>query len=204
MFIDLTQLIINEMPVYPGDSETQLIQSKIFEKDQYSNHELSINMHVGTHIDGPMHLTNSNVYLSDFPIDTFIGEACLIDVCGKSIVDYIEDYEQIIKEGSIVILYTGHSKYFGQSNYFNEHPVLTNSFAELIVRKKVKMLGMDTPSPDKSPFEIHKLFFENNILIIENLTNLERLLNYSTIEITALPIHIKADSSLARVIAKVQ
>lgn len=204
MIIDLTHIIQNGLPVYPGDSETALIQSKHISTDYYNNHQLSINMHAGTHIDGPMHLLDTNTYLNEFALETFIGEGCLLDVSKETIIDYKEEYEQLIKERQIVILYSGHSKLFGQPEYFTDYPVLTKAFAELLVRKQVKMIGLDTPSPDKYPFEIHKCLFENQILITENLTNVELLLNVKSFEIIALPLHIKADSSLARVIARVR
>lgn len=54
MIIDLTHLIQDRMPPYPGDTDTHLVQSKVLEKDFYNNHQMTINMHVGTHIDGPM------------------------------------------------------------------------------------------------------------------------------------------------------
>lgn len=204
MFIDLSYLIQNDMPVYPGDSETVLQQTNYIHKDDYNNHQVTINMHAGTHIDGPMHLLDCNVYLNEFPLDTFIGNGCLLDVSKETIIDYKEEYEQLIKQRQIVILYTGHSKYYGQSKYFTEYPILTAEFANLLIRKQVKMIGMDTPSPDKDPFEIHKLLFQNDILIIENLANVEKLLNINSFEITALPLNIRADSSIARVIARVK
>jgi kynurenine formamidase len=84
------------------------------------------------------------------------------------------------------------------------YPVLTVAFTELLVMKQVKMIGLDTPSPDKYPFEIHKCLFQYKILITENLTNVEQLLNVKSFEIIALPLHIRADSSVARVIARVK
>lgn len=204
MLIELSHIIQDGMPVFPGDSETVLQQTKYIQKDYYSNHQMNINMHVGTHIDGPMHLTDCDVYLNAFPLDTFIGEGCLLDVSNESTIDYKEEYEQLIKPQQIVILYTGHSKYFGQTSYFTDYPVLTLEFSELLVRKQVKMIGLDTPSPDKYPFEVHKHLFQNNILIIENLTHVEKLLNINSFEIIALPLNIKADSSVARVIARVK
>lgn len=204
MIIDLSHLIQDKMPAYPGDTETVLVRSKYISKDYYNNHQMTINMHAGTHIDGPMHLLDCSIYLNEFPLETFIGEGCLVDVSGEIIIDYKEEYEQLIKEERIVILYTGHSKMYGQSVYFSDYPVMTTAFAELLVRKRVKMIGIDTPSPDKYPFEIHKYLFRNKILIAENLTNVEQLLNVNAFEIIALPLHIRADSSIARVIARVK
>lgn len=204
MIIDLTHVIQDGMPVYPGDTETVLVQSRHLQTDHYSNHQLSINMHAGTHIDGPMHLLDSTKYINDFPLEAFIGEGCLLDVSGIPIIDYKEEYEQLIQEEQIVILYTGHSKKYGQEQYFSDYPVISLKFAELLVRKRIKMVGMDTPSPDKYPFEVHQCLFHNQILIAENLTNVDQLLNMGGFEIIALPLHIQADSSIARVIARVR
>lgn len=202
MMIDLTRLIRDGLPVFPGDAETSLVQSKYIQNDYYNNHHLSINMHAGTHIDGPMHLTDTNMYLNELPLETFMGGGCVLDVSDESMIDYQEKYEQLIQQEQIVILFTGHSKHWGEAEYFSDYPVLTMEFAELLVRKQVKMIGLDTPSPDKYPFEIHRYLFENNILIAENLTNVNQLLHLKSFEVIALPLHIQADSSPARVIAR--
>lgn len=203
MLIDLSHAIEDGMPAYPGDPDTRLVQSKHYAKDYYNNHMLSINMHAGTHIDGPMHLTEREIYINEFPLDRFIGEGCLLDVSGETVIDYKAEYEEKVKPNSIVILHTGHSEHYGKPNYFTEYPSLTLAFAKLLVRKGVKMVGLDTPSPDYEPFEVHKYLFEHNVLIIENLTNVDQLLQVGPFEIIALPLRIKADSSIARVVAKV-
>ena len=64
------------------------------------------------------------------------------------------------------------------------------------------MVCMDSPSPDRHPFEIHKLLLENSILIAENLTNIEKLLHVRKFEVIALPLNILADSSPARIVAR--
>ena len=204
MLIDLTHIIQNGIPSYPGDSETRLAQSKFIQTDYYNNHQLAINMHVGTHIDGPMHLLDVNTYLNEVPLDRFIGDGCVIDGSGQAVIDYQQEYEHLIQEEGIVVLYTGHSQTFGVPEYFSDYPILTLDFAELLVRKHVKMICLDTPSPDKYPFEVHKYLFHNQVLITENLTNVEKLLNVASFEIIALPLHIRADSSVARVIARVR
>lgn len=204
MIIDLTHLIHDGMPVYPGDAETVLEQSKQMSQDGYNNHQLSINMHAGTHIDGPMHLLDIQQYINEFSVEKFVGDGVLLDVYGINVIDYKEEYEELIKAEQIVILYTGHAELYGQPAYFTDYPVLTAEFVDLLVRKRVKMIGLDTPSPDKDPFDLHKRLFVNQIFIIENLKNVKRLLDAAAFEIIALPLHIRSDSSVARVIARVK
>jgi len=204
MIIDLTHMIQNGMPVFPGHTETTLVQSNHFQSDGYNNHQLSINMHAGTHIDGPMHLLDITKYMTETSVEQFVGDGVLLDLTGAAVVDYKEEYETRIQEGQIVIVHTGHGEFYGEPHYFSDYPVLTADFVDLLIRKKVKMIGLDTPSPDRYPFSIHKSLFGSNIFIIENLANVKRLLGIQAFEIIALPLHIQADSSIARVIARVK
>ena len=45
--IDLSCIIEDNMPVYPGDSMTGLKQVKNLQEDFYNNHRLDISMHSG-------------------------------------------------------------------------------------------------------------------------------------------------------------
>jgi len=62
---------------------------------------------------------------------------------------------------------------------------------------------MDLPSPDKYPFEIYKKLLNNDILIIENMTNISKLLTVNKFDIIAFPLKIKAEASMTRVVAKI-
>ena len=52
--IDLSQTIEDNMPVYPGDDPVSLKISRRLAADHYNDHRLTLSMHAGTHIDGPM------------------------------------------------------------------------------------------------------------------------------------------------------
>jgi kynurenine formamidase len=200
--IDLTHTIVDGLPAYPGDKETKLINTRQLETDGYSNHRLKIDMHSGTHIDSPMHLTDAKEYICEYPPESFIGEGCIIDVRNRRVIKLEKKYKDIIKEGCILLLYTGLYHKFGTEEYFNNHPVIDMEFAEFMAERKIKILGMDTPSPDKPPFMAHRLLLKNKIFILENLTNMESLLEVEKFEVIALPLKIKADSSILRVVAR--
>ncbi len=201
--IDLTQNINKNMDVHPYDEKIKLYQDKKLKNDGYNNYRLEIGMHAGTHIDTPMHMIDSNKYIKDYSLDKFIGSGVLLDVRGESVIKYKSKYDKIINVNDIVLLYTNHSKNFGSKEYYEDYPVVDEKLAEYFKDKGIKILGMDSPSPDKTPFEVHKILFDKNIFIIENLTNLDKLLDVNKFEVIALPLKIKADSSIARVIAKI-
>lgn len=201
--MDLSQVIEDSMPVYPGDNRTNLFQTNYLKINSYNNHRLEINMHSGTHIDGPMHLTQSKEYISELSLDSFIGLGYVLDVRNQPIIQTKPEYEELIINNSIVLLYTGWDSFYGTEKYYEDHPIIDIDFCKLLVRKNIKILGMDIPSPDRYPFDSHKLLLGNNIYIIENLTNLDKLLDITSFEVIAFPLNIRADSSMARVIARV-
>jgi kynurenine formamidase len=201
--IDLSYIIEDNMPVYPGDSVTSLKQVKVLQEDFYNNYRLDISMHSGTHIDSPMHLTESKEYIYEMPLETFIGNGCIIDVRNQPIIREKPEYKESIKENSIVLLYTGWDEEYGKNFYYDNHPIVDISLSKLLIEKNIKMLGIDMPSPDRYPFETHKLLFKNNICIMENLRNLDKLLGVPSFEVIAFPLKMRADSSMARVIARV-
>lgn len=200
--IDLTHKIENGMPVYPGDMETTLTISRELNVNGFNDHRLETGMHSGTHIDSPMHLTNCNRYISDYPLDSFIGKGCVLDVRGQDLITNKTVFNEIIHEHSIVLLYTGFDRFYGTEDYYSNHPCVDNGFCKMIIEKNVKILGIDCPSIDKFPFEFHKLLFENSIFIMENLTNLEQLLGVENFEIISFPLAINADSSMTRAVAR--
>jgi kynurenine formamidase len=92
---------------------------------------------------------------------------------------------------------------YGEEIYYNKHPVITEKLAEFLIKKKIKMLGIDMPSPDYFPFDIHKLLLSNNIFIMENLKNLDKLIKANKFEVYAFPLKIQAESSPVRAVAKI-
>jgi kynurenine formamidase len=201
--IDLSQIIEDSMPVYPGDDRTILQQSRSLAKDHYNDHRLTISMHAGTHLDGPMHLTESGKYVSDINIESFMGDGCLLDVRNQPVIGMKKEFLSLIPERSIVLLFTAWDRFYGHSDYYENHPVVDNEMCQLFIDKKIKLLGIDAPSPDLEPYPIHKMLLRAGIYVVENLTNLEKIPLDRKFEVIALPLKIKSNGSMARVIARI-
>lgn len=200
--IDLSHEITPDTPVYPGDEPMELVQTSWLEMDHHNNHRLQINMHVGTHLDAPLHMLPAAPYVSQLPLTSFLGPGCLLDVRDQAVIRYQPRYEQLVLPGSIVLLYTGHDRWFGSERYFMDHPCVDPEFCEFLLAKQVKLLGMDLPSPDGPPYPVHKRLLSGGVYLLENLTNLDQLLDWPHFEVIALPLRIQADGSPARVIAR--
>ena len=202
--LDLSHTIHNRMPVHPYDDEVVLCKDRVLDRDNYTNSRLTIGMHAGTHVDAPGHFLNSDLHIKDYPLDRFMGRGCLLDVRGQSTISYRHEYEQLVQDESIVLLFTGFGSLYGTREYygrFNDHPLVDTGLAELLCRKRIRMLGMDMPKPDLYPFPIHRLLLSSGIFILENLTNLEKLLGVAHFEVMAFPLKIEAEGSPVRAVA---
>src|SRR3989344_988787 len=167
--IDLTHTFDEDMPSYPGDPKATLEQVAFIDKDTYNDHKITTVMHVGTHIDAPLHMIAGGKRIDEIGPEKLIGEGILIDVRGKEKIDAnVLDNIQI-EEGSILLLFTGFGSKFKSKDYFKGYPELAEDFANKIVKLKVKIVGMDMLGPDyDKPWVTHKILLGNEILILEN------------------------------------
>lgn len=199
-YIDLSYDIYDNMTKYPGDKDIRLKCDKKYDEDGYTSYILDTNMHGGTHVDAPMHLSNNKLFINEYEIDDFCGNAVLLDVSSENIIDYKEEYSKVINENDIVVFYTGYSKLYGTKEYYDNHPVISEKLCSFLINKKIKMIGFDMPSPDREQYKIHGMLLQNNIFIVENLCNLDKVIMYKNIDIMAIPLKIKAEASLVRAI----
>ncbi len=202
MYIDLSHIFNNNMPVYPGDPEPELVKIASVGKDGFANHQLKTTMHVGTHMDAPAHMIQDGKYLSDYPAGKFFGRGVIIDARGKPLADANLLASHEIQAGDIVIVNFGWAQNFGRDEYYKKYPELTEAFAKKLIDLGVSIVGTDTPSPDRPPYNAHKILLSHDILIIENLTNLEALIGKTNFEIIALPAKFAAEAAPCRVVVK--
>jgi kynurenine formamidase len=103
----------------------------------------------------------------------------------------------------ILIFYTGYGKIYGTYQYNSDYPVISEDVARTIGEMGIKLVGVDSFSLDMPPHTEHKALFAKDIFIAENLVNVDQLLSVKDFTIIALPLKMRADSALARVVAMV-
>lgn len=202
-YIDLTHTFTSDMPAYPGDPKSTLEQVAHIEKDTFNDHKLTTVMHVGTHMDAPLHMIENGKKIDEINLERFFGKGLLIDVRGKKEIDssVLEGIQ--IEKGSIVLLYTGFGNKYRTEGYFKDYPEIKEDFVNKMVELGVKSVGMDMLGPDyDKPWLAHKILLGKNITILENLTNLDQLLDVKDFEVIALPAKLQADAAPVRVIAR--
>ncbi|KKW22014.1 MAG: hypothetical protein A2W52_03020 [Candidatus Taylorbacteria bacterium RIFCSPHIGHO2_02_49_25] len=202
--IDLTHPFTASMPAYPGDPKSGLKQIASVSKDGYADHKLETTMHAGTHIDAPAHTIEDGKRIDELPLESFRGRGMCIDARERKEIDAVLLKDCEIKKGDVVLFCTGFSKRYRDKDYLTDFPVMTEALAEELAERRIKMVGMDTPSPDKIPYTVHKILLGAGILIMENLANLEAFLEIKDFFVEAFPLRLAADAAPARIVAVIR
>jgi len=207
--IDLTHYISEDMPVYPGTEGPKLVPANSYEIDGFKETLMTMYTHTGTHMDPPAHLFAGRTTLDQFPITQFVGTALVIDCSdlkeGQRItMELINRQRSKADQAEFLLFRSGWDQYWGTEQYFGDYPCIDSEVADYLVNSHKKGVGLDTIGLDPivdTNLSLHKKLFQaNEIVIIENLTDLQ-LLGDDLFTFCALPLkHRDADGSPIRAI----
>ena len=111
-------------------------------------------------------------------------------------------YDEVVVEGSRLILRTGWDREYPQPHYFSDQPYLGLDACEWLVSRGVKTIAMDMPTIYPGEYiKAHHILLGAKILVIEGLARLDHLRN-STVFLISLPLRLRGrDGSPSRVVA---
>lgn len=208
--IDLTHTIAPAMPVYPGTEPPSLTPANTYEKDGFRETLLSLYSHTGTHMDAPAHLYPNRTTLDAFAASQFVGRALVIDCRslsfgGKITMDFIEPVRALADQAEFLLFCTGWDRCWGKDEYFGDYPCITPEVADYMIATGKKGIGLDTIGVDAiadAQLPLHRQFFaEHEMVVIENLTRLDKLVG-GLFTFCALPLKFEnADGAPIRAIA---
>lgn len=128
-------------------------------RDRKMNIEITTNMHVGTHLDAPLHFAPGGWDMASMPLEHLVGEGVIADIShlvGELDEILPEQIEQVIevRQGDILIIHTGWHRYYAygpepnEEYYVCHHPGGGPRLAQWIVEKKLKWMGIDAAAGD--------------------------------------------------------
>ncbi len=186
----------------------------------YAANNFSTAEHGGTHLDAPVHFAEGRHTTDQIPLDRLVGPAAVVDVTARADADrdYLLDVATLeawesqhgrIGERTILLVRTGWSsrwpdklRYLGTDKTGPEavaelhFPGIDSSAARWLAGRRVRAVGIDTPSIDygqSTTFDTHRILFQQNIPAFENVAGLDRLPATGAF-VVALPMKIKGGS----------
>ena len=127
--------------------------------------------HVGTHLDTYEKTT--------IPIEYFKSNGVIFDV--RNIPELgLDDIDlTCIPDNAFVLFRTGQieNHAYGDKEYFNNHPQLSNNLINALINKQIRFIGIDCAGIrcHSEHESADRLCEQNNIYVIENLHNLDKI-----------------------------
>jgi kynurenine formamidase len=212
-WIDLTWPLSPDVPRLASFPPPTIGRFASLPEQPFNVTELSMVVHVGTHVDTPRHFYVDGPASQDVPLSRLMGTGVVwrLDVPLETIVEpeHLERMRPGLEPGDILLLDTGAAEHLGTPDY-HRHPSLSTAAAEWLVQKEVKLLGVDAATPElpislRSPdfdFPVHHTLLRDGVLIAEQVANLGALAG-RRVELLFLPLNIVGgDGAPARVLGR--
>ncbi len=211
--VDLSQLIFQGMPVYPGHVKTVIWDHHSHEETRrligtgfsYETRGLLMSDHGPTHVDAINHINPApeSPSIDELPLELFITDGICLDVSHVPPDPYftkahlqkaLEKAGLDIRKGDTVLLYTGHyDRNYGTEKWLFEYSGLDAEATNWLADMGVVNVGMDAPSIDNfadKTYPAHTVCKERGLLNTENLCNLDKVAGKRFLWI-GLPLRIK-------------
>lgn len=207
--IDLTHTFEDDISLFPGDEKPTVEEVSNVKDHGCKITKINMTTHLGTHLDCKCHVFEDGFTTSDWDLNKFLGQGIVIDCSmvkkgGKIDANILKEYDLSCKD--FILIYTGWDKFWKKQEYIKDYPVLSEQGAKYLTSFNIKGIGVDTISIDSINNEEltnHKILLGKDIIIVENLKNLHKLLK-KKFQFSALPLKIKnGDGSPVRAIAKI-
>jgi arylformamidase len=157
--VDLSQPWNGDTPAFALDEAPHVYWAKRMVSHGTNHQRITTQLHIGTHIDAPLHWREEGMDVASIPLAQLFGPAVVVDVSeSHGDFDMItgQDIEKRadVKPGDILIIHTGYSRYYSGGSepdlirYFFKRPGGIRDLAEWCVKRQIRWLGVDSSSPD--------------------------------------------------------
>lgn len=213
--IDLSVRLENGMMYYPGDPVPEISPALTLEKDGCRVKKLNIGSHTGTHIDAPSHFVEKGKNVEQIELSKCMGRAAVVTLsnlesCHKITLEDIKEQLPQAGEVEVILLHTEWTEKYGTKEFW-QHPYLSKEVAETFVSLGIQAVGVDMLNVDhtcqegelytEDSTEVHQVLLENEIIIVENLTNIGAI-DFKNPYVMFVPLKISgADGSPVRALA---
>ncbi len=207
--VDLSHPLEHGQQTFPMDPKLSIVPHGTTKTLKYNISQIVMSSHQGTHLDAMFHFVDHGKTLDQMPLDWFFGPAHVLRIPKKAGEEVTKEdfakFEDVLQPGAKIILETGWHKAFGQDNFFDEFPSITQEAARYLASRKIRMIGMDMPTPSRDWYEVHHILLADDVemVIVEALANLDQVPDKFTF--IGFPLNFKGrDGSPIRAVGLVE
>jgi cyclase family protein len=193
----------------PWHEKVKLVPLGTIETVGRNTHSITLGSHTGTHMDAPLHFLAGADSIDKVNLEKLCGSCKVVDMSykGKGDIVTLEDVRPIEITTRMLFRFCWF-RHWKTDMFYKGFPFFSEDAAKYLVDCGLKVLALDTPSPDDgnaigkmddSP--VHKILLKHDVTIIEYLTNTDRLDPNKSYDLFALPLKLRGcDGAPSRVI----
>jgi len=205
-FIDLSHPLYDGAPAFPNDLVMSVRPKGVIAKDTYNTSLVTFGSHQGTHLDAMFHFFDDGRTLDRMPLDWFYGPARMLRIPKApnteiTVADLVSHAAHLVA-GAKIIVNTGWHQRYGQPEFFTDFPSFTLEAARYLAGRRIRLLGMDLPTPGKQWLELHHILLAADVemVLVEGLANLDAVPDCFTF--AGFPLNFRGrDGSPVRAVA---
>ena len=211
--IDLSLTIDNECQTCgtPWHQKVMIEKMGNLETVGRNTSRIVLGSHSATHMDAPLHFINGAHGIDKNDLDICVGDVTCVDFrhIGVGEVVSVADIKNLNISTRMLFVF-GWFKNWKTKEFYKGFPYFSKEAVKYLIDNGMKLMALDTPSPDngsaineKDDSPNHKLLLQKDIIIVEYLCNTDKIDFKKKYEIIALPLKIaNSDGSPSRVILR--
>jgi arylformamidase len=172
--IDISMPLFPGMPSFPGDPtfSSNAVRSTS-RGDPYNISGLAFGSHAGTHVDPPVHFVPGGATTDQLDLEVLNGPCRVVEVEAGARAVEVPVVNRIPSGTERVLFRTSNSSRWARSlTFFPDYVGLTPDSAERLLRRRVRLVGIDALSVENDPtgtFPVHHALLGGGALILEGL-----------------------------------
>jgi len=167
--IEVTQPIIDMLPVWPGDPPVRVTRVS---DDLPMLSGLSMSCHAGTHVDAPAHFLAGGAGVDALLLDVLIGPAWVVRFGGRGPLTTSMFDEAAIPKGTVRLLIRSANSDRVSEAFDPDFVALATDAAAWLLDHAIRLVGIDGPSIeayDAPGDPVHRTLLAAGVIIVENL-----------------------------------
>ncbi|MFH1569955.1 MAG: class II aldolase/adducin family protein [Gemmatimonadota bacterium] len=181
--VDLTKPVTDQTPYYPTDPPYRVSRASQPPRDPATVSRIDTGVHIGTHVDAPLHFVAGALDIAAMPPASFCGPGVAL-ACPRASGQNVQVADLAgtsLRPGDVVLVHTGwEQRAYGPGFFEGDWPGLSLEAARWLVDRRVRAVGgdfasVDSPSGVAAGAPAHMTFAAAGIPVFEALINLEQL-----------------------------
>ncbi len=192
---DISLTISNDLPVWPGDTPVNLVRNRdMHYGESYTLSQLTSTVHVGSHLDAPLHFVRDGHGVDQIDLSKLIGRCFVVDLSKVDSIDAQSlERADIPPDVTRLLCRTRNSEYWarGDNAFHTDFVAIAPSGAEWIVQRGMQLVGVDYLSVGayEGGIPTHEILLSNGVVPVEGL-DLSRI-EPGEYQLICLPLKLK-------------